>query len=251
MILYFSGTGNSRFAAQFLAHRLQDEMVDVTKQIQSGTKGAFHSERPWIFVTPTYGWQIPHVFEDYIRKSDFSGSHESYFVLTCGSEIGNAGKYAARLCAEKKMEYCGILEVVMPENYIAMFSVPNHDEAIRIIEKAKPVLQQGAELIQEKKHFPIPHISAADQLKSGIVNTLFYRLFVKADAFYAKENCIGCGKCVNACPLNNIKLVDKRPVWGKSCTHCMACICGCPAEAIEYGKKSRGKPRYQCPEYKA
>nr|WP_264291386.1 MULTISPECIES: hypothetical protein [unclassified Dorea] len=38
-------------------------------------------------------------------------------------------------------------------------------------------------------------------------------------------------------------------VYGNSadcdaCTHCMACICYCPAEAIEYGKKSVGKPRY-------
>ena len=24
----------------------------------------------------------------------------------------------------------------------------------------------------------------------------------------------------------------------------MACIAGCPAEAIEYGKKTQGKPRY-------
>ena len=31
---------------------------------------------------------------------------------------------------------------------------------------------------------------------------------------------------------------------GKNCTHCMACICYCPKEAIEYGKKSKGKPRY-------
>ena len=27
-------------------------------------------------------------------------------------------------------------------------------------------------------------------------------------------------------------------------------ICGCPVSAIEYGHKSQGKPRYQCPEYK-
>ena len=26
-------------------------------------------------------------------------------------------------------------------------------------------------------------------------------------------------------------------------------ICGCPKEAIEYGRKSKGKPRYQCPKY--
>ena len=37
---------------------------------------------------------------------------------------------------------------------------------------------------------------------------------------------------------------NKKPVWEKHCTHCMACICYCPAEAIEYGRKSVGKPRY-------
>ena len=42
---------------------------------------------------------------------------------------------------------------------------------------------------------------------------------------------------------------DFPAVKGGRCTHCMACICGCPAGAIEYGTASRGKPRYQCPEY--
>ena len=46
------------------------------------------------------------------------------------------------------------------------------------------------------------------------------------------------------CPLNNIHLENSKPVWGKNCTHCMACICYCPKEAIEYGRKSKGKPRY-------
>ena len=68
--------------------------------------------------------------------------------------------------------------------------------------------------------------------------------FVKAEAFRATDACIGCGRCVELCPLNNIQLENSKPVWGKNCTHCMACICYCPKEAIEYGKKSKGKPRY-------
>ena len=64
------------------------------------------------------------------------------------------------------------------------------------------------------------------------------------------EKCVGCGKCAAVCVENNIRLRDGRPVWGDRCTHCMACICGCPAGAIEYGRASRGKPRYQCPEYR-
>ena len=45
-------------------------------------------------------------------------------------------------------------------------------------------------------------------------------------------------------PLNNIALEGGRPVWKGTCTHCMACIGGCPAEAIEYGEKSKGRRRY-------
>ena len=84
------------------------------------------------------------------------------------------------------------------------------------------------------------------------VNPVFYRFFVKADAFRAADACTGCGRCVELCPLNNVHLKNGRPVWGKNCTHCMACICYCPKEAIEYGEKSKGKPRYhvEAPEKK-
>ena len=61
------------------------------------------------------------------------------------------------------------------------------------------------------------------------------------------SGCRSCGKCAEQCVTNNIVLQQGRPVWGRNCTHCMACICGCPAAAIEYGRKSIGKPRYQCP----
>lgn len=247
MVIYFSGTGNSRYAAELLARQLNDDILDAGRQIKAGERGVFRSDRPWVFVAPTYSWRLPHVFEDYIRKAEFSGSRDAYFVLTCGDDIGNAGKYAAQLCEAKGLRYRGILEVVMPENYIAMFNAPEAEESAQIVEQAKPVLLKGAELIQKGMSFPEHKIGAMDRLKSGIVNDVFYQLFVKADAFFTTDACIGCGKCVEACPMNNISLADGRPVWWKSCTHCMACICGCPTEAIEYGKKSNGKPRYQCP----
>jgi len=247
MIVYFSGTGNSRFAAEFLANALQDEILDAGRQIKAGERGELRSARPWVFVAPTYAWRLPHIFADYIREVPLSGSREAYFVLTCGGDIGNAGKYAAALCGETGLQYRGILEVVMPENYIAMFDAPETQEARQIVAQAIPVLQAGAERILRNESFPARKTGVMDGLKSSIVNQAFYSLFVKADAFYATDACTGCGFCVAACPLNNIRMDADKPVWGKNCTHCMACICGCPAEAIEYGKKSIGKPRYRCP----
>ena len=66
------------------------------------------------------------------------------------------------------------------------------------------------------------------------------RKIIKID----EEKCNGCGLCATLCPLNNIEIVDGKPEWGKNCTHCMACINHCPKKAIEYGEKSKGKPRY-------
>ena len=249
MIIYFSGTGNSRYCAQFLASQLNDEIMDAFHFIRDGIAAELCSERPWIFVSPTYGWQIPHIFADFIRSGSFTGSKNSYFVMTCGSEIGDAGNSLQALCDEKGFAFQGVLEVIMPENYVAMFPVPDEAESAKIIAAARPGLESSATCIRQEKPFPARKTSVADKLKSGVVNSLFYTLCVKAKAFYGTDACIGCGKCEQSCPMNNIRLKDGKPVWGNECTHCMACICGCPTVAIEYGRHSLGKPRYQCGEY--
>lgn len=138
----------------------------------------------------------------------------------------------------------GTAQVIMPENYIAMFGAPKAEEARKIVKNAEPAIMDIIAHIKAKQPFAVPRNNLYDRLMSGPVNPIFYHFFVKSDAFRTDAACVGCGQCVKNCPLNNIALKDRKPVWGKQCTHCMACICYCPTEAIEYGKKSVGKPRY-------
>lgn len=244
MVIYFTGTGNSRRCARIIAQALGDELVDSTPFIKENSAPSLCSEAPWVFVCPTYAWQMVHIFEDFIRRASFSGSRSAYFVLTCGGDIGNAAGPLKALCRDKGFDYMGTLEVVMPENYVAMFSVPGEEECAKIIASAQPVLLSAAECITFLRPFPAKKVGLADRLKSGPVNVGFYKYYVKADGFYSTDKCVGCGKCAEVCPLCNIALSGGRPSWGKSCTHCMACICSCPAGAIEYGKRSIGKRRY-------
>ena len=249
MIIYYSGTGNSRYCAEKLAEKLGDEVVDAFAYMRDGIAAEFFSGKPWVFVAPTYAWQLPRIFQDFIRSGSFQGSEDAYFVLTCGSEIGNASASIRKLCEEKGLRFRGTLEVKMPENYIALFNVPEREEAKAIILGAEPLLQSTADKILKGETLAEPKHGIIDKLKSGPVDHAFYKLVIRAKPFYATDACVGCGKCVSACVLKNIHLVDGKPRWGEDCTHCMACICGCPVEAIEYGRASKGKPRYLLEKY--
>lgn len=53
-----------------------------------------------------------------------------------------------------------------------------------------------------------------------------------------EDKCIGCGKCEKLCPMNNIKIVDKKVVQNNRCTMCYRCINNCPKQAMTLlGKK--------------
>ena len=244
MVLYFSGTGNSRYAAKCIASVTGDETVSINAYIKSGTRGTFQSESPYVFVCPAYCWRVPRVVEDFIKNAAFQGSDKAYFILTCGSEAGNAALYADKLCREKGLAFLGLMSVVMPENYIAMFAVPDKKQADAIIQKAAPHILEIAGYIKDRRPLPHHKPTLVDRLKSGVANDVFYPVFVKSKGFYSTSACIGCGKCEEICPLNNIRLTDGRPGWRENCTHWMACISICPVEAIEYKNRSKGKPRH-------
>lgn len=244
MILYFSGTGNSKYVAKRIADALGDEIVNLNARIKASDTSPVETDERLIIVTPTYAWRIPRVVRDWLLKTELHGAKNVWFVMTCGSEIGNADKYNRELCTEKGLSCMGTTQIVMPENYIAMFSAPKTDEERKIVAQAEPSIDQAIAAIQRNQPFAPTRNNLYDRFMSGPVNPIFYRFFVKANAFTVSDACISCGQCAKRCPMNNVTLKDGKPVWGKACTHCMACICYCPVSAIEYGKKSVGQPRY-------
>ena len=244
MILCYSGTGNSRYIAHRIADALGDGLLSMNDRIKAGDTSPIEVNERLIIVTPTYAWRIPRIVRDWLTKTEFPGAKRAWFVMNCGSEIGNAAKYNRTLCREKQLSYMGTAQIIMPENYIAMFDAPRAEEARQIVDSAESDIDRAATAIAENQAFPPPRDNLYDRFMSGPVNPIFYAFCVKAKAFTVSDACIGCGKCAALCPTNNITIQNGKPVWGSDCTHCMACICYCPAEAIEYGKKSLGKPRY-------
>ena len=245
MVFYFSGTGNSQLAARQIAAELGDRLVSINRCMKEGKPGTFHSDRPLVFVAPLYAWRMPRVVEQWIRGTKFEGSRSAYFVLTRGGGTGgNAAAYAQTLCTAIGLTYRGLASVQMPENYIALSSAPSEEECAQMIRRAEPVFSALAQTIREGAPFPEAPVPLGGRFLSGPFNPLYYRLAIHDRGFTVSDTCVSCGKCARRCPLNNIEMAGGKPVWKGHCTHCMACICGCPAEAIEYKSISKGKRRY-------
>jgi len=248
MVLYFSGTGNSRFVAERIADELEQEVRDITTYTKTKEAPVFTDEGVYVFCCPSYMSAIAKAITDFVDWATFPKGVKAYFVVTCASSMGISPKVGAELCEKNGLEFMGAAQVVMPQNYIALFKTKERDENSRIINEALPVIDMISQTITKGEKLEAKKISSAEYSITKWVRDVYYKDFMKTKKFKATDKCIACGKCVRICPLNNISLKDNKPVWGKNCTHCMACINQCPKDAIEYGKGSMGKPRYKGPE---
>lgn len=247
MIIYFSGTGNSKYVADRFSKSLNEKSLSLNTFIKENKIiDIDEKEELLIIVVPTYAWRIPNLVRDYIlklKKQDIP----CYFIMTCGNEIGNSKKYNELLAKEMNYKYMGTAKVVMPENYIALFEVPDNEESIKIINESENKIDSLIEKVKSRKTLNEDKVNPLDKFKSSVVHSLFYKFIVKDKKFIANDSCISCGKCVKVCPLNNVAMLDNKISWHGNCTHCMACICYCPVQAIEYGKGTKDKSRYICP----
>ncbi len=242
MILYFSGTGNSRFVAKHLGHFLSDEVISINDLLKSKQSQTFRSEKPFVFVVPSYMSRMPLKVEEFLMNCHFQGHRHAYFILTAGQAIGNADQYCQKICQHHHLNYCGTQGIQMPANYVVMYDVLDKSEASQKAQEVLPVIENIGRMIQNNETL------INDQLRGNKLFSYFAvpfnKLMVGSKKFHVEEGCIGCGQCTHVCPLNNIQLVDGKPVWKQDCMHCMACISVCPKRVIQYGNQTKKRNRY-------
>lgn len=73
MILYFSGTGNSRHAAEKLAELTGDEAKPLAEGFRAEKPRAVNSKNPLVFVCPVHYGKLPRIVAEFIEKTPFTG----------------------------------------------------------------------------------------------------------------------------------------------------------------------------------
>lgn len=249
MIIYFSGTGNSRYIAEAFADKLDDEIVCANDLMKAGEKGSFTSSKPYVFVFPVYVSNIAKPFSDFLKKSEFSGNSKAYFIATAAGSVGTTSNGCIEICKKTGLQFCGTQWLKMPQNYIIYFKMTEPDECERRLADALKTVDEYVETIKNENNLSMEKESSISHGFTKFVEKLYYGLFTTTKKFYAKDDCTGCGLCEKRCPINNIVMKDGKPEWQGKCYHCVACINSCPKKAIEFGNLTSDKPRYVCKKY--
>lgn len=248
----FSATGNTEYIAQEVAKRLDDECINLLDKVKNDVHDVLHSDKPFIICAPVYVCEMPRFMSKYLKKQEFTGNKDVYFIFTSGGYCGISGQLAKSIFRKKKMNYHGHAEFKMPRNYVANDSYPMlgkeeiEDRILKSHEKIGTVVAD----IQVGNKLTAKHIFLFETIITIPFNPIWCKFKLRAKDFYSTDKCVGCGKCVSLCPLNNITLKNKRPLWKDNCTHCMACIGNCPTRAIEYGNITQEKEQYNFNKYR-
>ena len=243
MILYYSATGNTEFVAKEIAERLDDQCLNLLERIKTQDFSPIHSDRPFIICAPVIVCEMPRFMDAYLKKVPLTGSKDVYFIFTSGGYAGISGVLSKSLVKKKNMTYHGHAEVTMPRNYVANnhYTMLSHEEAKERIVEAYGRLDGIADDIKCGRPLTARHIALWESIVTIPFNPVWVKYKLTSKDFFTTDACIGCGKCEKVCPLNNIQIKGKAPVWGSNCTHCMACISHCPTRAIEYGNMTQEK----------
>ena len=244
MVFYFSGTGNSLQAAQAMlspGEKLYDMAECLWKK-----EFTFHVAPGEAvgFVFPVYFGGLPAAVEQFVDKLDMPiKPFYSYGLLTCGGSPSGAGEALYTRLKKRGFPLHAVFTVVMPDNYILMYKIPEVEEQARILNKAALWLDHIKKQVDQRSHNDV-HASLKARMMTAAMRPMYERARTTKH-FYADDQCVGCGLCAKRCTAHVIVMEDGRPTWTEDkCNLCMACArCG----AIQYGKKTAGKKRYTNP----
>jgi len=244
-IFYFTGTGNSLWAARVLGSNLQDsEIIPILNPSLDAIK---ESETVGV-VYPVYMHRIPYLVADFIKtlpELDYL-----YAVAINAGDTGQTFTYFRKQLSTGQNALKAGFSIVTPSNYLPFGEAVAGEKREKILGTAKAKIERVSKIISDRKSFFDKEDSFyKKRIYPGMLYFAGYKFLHSLDKnFHVEDSCTSCGICEKVCPVENITRPEGKPVWNNNCQLCFACINLCPESSIQYGKKTHGKKRYRNPE---
>lgn len=246
--IYLSGTGNTRHCMEMLVSLIDKSAECVPLEDKDITEKIIKNDVIYLGY-PTQFSNMPYMVRDFIQSNQTLWSRKKVFcVATMGAFSGDGAGCSARLLKKYGADILGGLHIHMPDSVCdSKLLKKSLDENHEIVRLADDKIEKTAKSILEGK-YPKEGITFISHLCGLFGQRLWFygKTTGYSDKLKISDACIGCGKCVNVCPMHNIVLNGNRAVPGKQCTMCYRCISLCPQKAITLlGKEVTEQCRFE------
>ena len=252
MIFYFSGTGNTRWAAETLTQATGERLLFIPDEMKGECKYELQDGERLGFCFPVHGWQPPHIVRAFISKATFLVKANTFVfaLVTCGDSIGRTMELLNKDLGKKGLKASSLYSLIMPESYVClpfMYTDTPEREDEKIAQASKDLEAIGKEITDRKANIVRTTRGLTPWTFTHVIGAYFNAKMITDKKFSVDADlCIHCGKCEKVCPTGDVKLTDALPQWQHdgSCTNCLACYHHCPKHAINYGSITRKRGQY-------
>ena len=235
-IVYYSGTGGTRMAAECLADSLTKRNCQVAIQrLKAGEPEVLGEFDRLVVMFPVYAFNAPEPVLNWSRNlSEQQNKSAAVISVSGGGEM--CPNTACRRRTIKNLEKKGFVVdyeamLVMPPNIAIALKAPLDKMLLDILpHKTEAIADDLARNLTLRKHpLMLDRALASMSLFERFGAHWFGRRIRVSSA------CSGCAECAMNCPSGNISMHDGRPIFGKVCHLCMNCLYSCPAQALSPG----------------
>ncbi len=232
-IVYFSGTGGTKRAAELLTQSFTDQGATAScHELHERKPFEYTASDMLVILYPVYAFNAPKPIYNFIETlPDGNGSLAAVISVSGGGEVSpNTGCRIHTIRRLHRKGYRVPYErmLVMPAN--VFIDTPN-DLSLLLLQALPDRMNRIATdllsgKIRRTKPTLVDHLvsSVGESEKTG--SKMFGKLM------RVNSNCNGCGLCERSCPTGNIRLKNNIPVFGNKCTICLRCVYHCPKQSI-------------------
>jgi len=251
IICYYSGSGNTRLACQYIANHTRNVEFKLVNIVKDGIPDLAHYDIVG-FACFTDFIEPPYLIQTHLHKIKRQADKLAFVFNTYGFINGKTRVTLAKWVTAKGFKVLAGHSLHTPESYPPMIAGGRGNEQAPDAKELKAFksfiedLNKSCGLLAAGKEIRIK-VRAADMLL-GLL-PVFSRTRSKNEMgikYVDTELCKECHTCEKLCPYKAIKLSPKPVFDMKRCYGCWSCYNHCPNKAI-YTKKYRGVGQYPKP----
>jgi ferredoxin len=268
LILFFSGTGNTQFVAEYLRDHVLDagcvpNCTITLAALEWASPGVIENHDILCLGFPVYEGRAPRNVRDFIERLPVVHGKGAFVFNTKGAVQGSANRSVVRRLAAHGFRPLGCASLMLPaSDGISMMLrkdsrtfnkyLERDFSHLRGADRLVRRIRDSLEMLRQKRDVnEIPRRSAWTVFgfaSTGVLRLLYLALGVsRARQLRATDACTRCGLCVKQCPTRNITMEKTGMSFADRCVLCLRCVNNCPEEAVQVGSYTLEKARWHGP----